>query len=216
MEKKQQCMILNKNSINKLLKSKKLVIRPLLELSQVGEMSIDFRLGYDFLVSIQGREPYINVTQAEQHVGVVKRMFQETRRQIGDKFLIHPNQIILANSLEYVKVPNDVCLELSMRSSYSKLGLSISTIVQSGYCGCIPFELVNSNKNPILLSTGARIIQARLHTVDKKSDYFSIKRKYCANVRPACSQAADDNDLATLDKLWRLRNKKTVHKLEDD
>ena len=51
-------MYLSKNKILEYLKIGRLVIRPLLELSQINSTSIDFRLGCDFLVSIQGREPY--------------------------------------------------------------------------------------------------------------------------------------------------------------
>src|SRR5690349_14493997 len=133
-------MYLIKKQIEKKL-NRDLFIRPLLEPDQVGELTVDFRLGYDFLVSIQGREPFIdaslNNTETSRHTG---NFFHKTRRRPGENFLLHPSQTILATSLEYIKLPNDVLLILNMRSSYSRLGLMISTIVQPGYCGCISIE----------------------------------------------------------------------------
>lgn len=59
-------MYLVQNEIKSLIASEesdRLVIRPLLEESQVGAISVDFRLGYDFLVSKQGREAFIDTSQ---------------------------------------------------------------------------------------------------------------------------------------------------------
>ena len=140
-------MHLAKPQIEELISSKKLIIKPLLEEKQVGEISIDFRLGYDFLVSIQGRNPYINASLNEPDHFPLSGFFQETRRRIGETFLLHPNQTILTSSLEYIKMPNNVFGVLNMRSSYLRLGISLSTIVQPGYCGCFSLELTNTNKH---------------------------------------------------------------------
>ena len=53
---------LGEKEIQELLTSKSLIIRPLLDNSQINGISIDFRLGTDFLVSIQGREAFINAS----------------------------------------------------------------------------------------------------------------------------------------------------------
>ena len=43
------------DEIKRLLDSRELYIRPLLEERQIGTLSVDFRLGTEFLVSFQGR-----------------------------------------------------------------------------------------------------------------------------------------------------------------
>ena len=101
--------------------------------SQINGISIDFRLGTDFLVSIQGREAFINASLNYEKSGSLIPFFQETRRKVGETFLLHPNQTVLASSLEYIKLPQDIFAVLSMRSSYSRLGLSISSSLQPGY-----------------------------------------------------------------------------------
>lgn len=195
--------------INELIADKSLTIRPLLEDSQITQVGVDFRLGCNFLVSVQGREPFIN-TSLNEDAGEAQRdvrlFFQETRRQLGETFILYPNQTVLASSLEYVKLPEKYMISLYMRSSYSRLGLTVSTLVQPGYCGCLSIELTNNNNNPINLAVGARIFQGIFLEADKTTTYFNTARKYMCSVRPEPSKAGDDKDLIILSKLWRKNN----------
>jgi len=198
--------LLTKKELTELL-DKDLIIRPLLDEDQIGEIGIDFRLGCNFLVSIQGREPVINASlNSGNSERSIKNFFKETRRQIGETFILHPNQTILSSSLEYVKLPNNCLLALYMRSSYSRLGLTVSTIVQPGYCGCVPIELTNNNNNPINLTVGSRIFQGVFFAASGKTDYFKTPRKYMCNVRPEPSAVYKDMDLKLLHELWKFSN----------
>lgn len=190
--------ILTKVEIEKLINNKKLIIEPLLEKSQIGEISIDLRIGTDFLALHQGREAYIDTTQDIIHKRPIKSHFTETRRKVGEGFLLHPSQPILFSTLEYLKLPDDVYAILSLRSSYSRLGLTISTIIQPGYCGCASIEVVNSGNTPIKILAGARFVQARFVRLKDKSEYFKIKRKYTCQVRPMASKANEDEELEKL------------------
>ena len=131
----------------------------------------------------------------------IKSSYTETRRKLGEEFLIHPSQPTLFSTLEYVKLPTDIYAVLNLRSSYSRLGLSISTIVQPGYCGCLSVEIVNSGNTSINILTGTRFLQARFFTVSEGTDYFSSTRKYTCQVRPMPSKANEDEDLEKLIKL---------------
>ncbi len=128
-------MLLPKVEIQELRTNKSLIISPLLSDHQVGETSIDFSLGCDFLVSIQGRGAYLDANlNYPNQIASISSFFQETRRVVGETFLLHPNQSILSSSLEYIKMPKNVSALLTMRSSYSRLGLLISSSIQPGYC----------------------------------------------------------------------------------
>jgi len=192
---------LTKNEIRKLIKSKDLTIVPLLADSQIGEVSVDLRIGTDFLALHQGREAYIDTTDNKIENRPIKSHFTETRRNIGESFLLHPAQPILFSTIEYLKLPQDVYAILSLRSSYSRLGLTISTIVQPGYCGCVSVEIVNSGNTPIKIMVGARFIQARFVKLNEKSNYFNSKRKYTCQVRPMASKANEDEELILLRKI---------------
>jgi dCTP deaminase len=194
---------LTKCEIEKLIKSKQLIIEPLLEKSQIGEISIDLRIGTDFLTLHQGRQAYIDTTQDLIENRPIKSHFTETRRRVGEGFLLHPSQPILFSTLEYLKLPNDVYAILSLRSSYSRLGLTISTIIQPGYCGCASIEVVNSGNTPIKVLAGARFVQARFVRLKETSEYFKTHRKYTCQVRPMASKANEDEELK---KLLELSN----------
>ncbi len=198
--------ILNKEQINQLLVSQEpdsLYIDPLLDKEQVGEVTIDLRLGYDFLVSILTRKPYISLSPNEVGFRGLDSYFQKTRREIGEKFILYPNQVVLTTTLEYVSLPSNVYADLLSRSSYTRLGIHINTMVQPSFRGCIPVELTNQGNNAIELIVGSRLLQARLFQLDEDSEYFSKDnhRKYLANVRPTVSRADCDKDIEQLNKI---------------
>ena len=180
------------------------MIRPMLDVNQqVGQITVDLRLGTDFLISYQGRKPYIDATSYEQKLSSIKDFFLPHRRKFGDEIILHPHQTILCSSLEYIKLPENVFAILSMRSTYSRLGLTISTLIQAGYCGCVSIELTNANNNPIRVAVGARIFQARLYLLSDKVPYSYNTRKYVAQVRPIPADVEDDKDLAILKRIYQ-------------
>jgi dCTP deaminase len=199
-----------KEDIQMSLKERQLFLRPLLSDKQIGEVSIDLRLGYDFLVSVQGREAFISASKNDwidggtQHN--IRQFFQATRRQLGETFILHPHQTVLAVTLEYVKLPDDCMLELVIRSSYARLGITINTIAQPGYAGCLNLELTNNNNNPINLAVGAPIVQGILHRIAQPSVYLHSTRKYVCQVRPEPSAVINDKDLIILNQLWKQNN----------
>lgn len=195
-------MYLTKKALKELFDNGDLVLRPLLSDKQFGEVTIDLRLGTDFLVSIQGREPFIDAT-GNHETRPINSFFQETKRLLGEEFYLHPHQTVLCSTLEYVKIPNDIFMTLSTRSSYNRLGLSVNSIVQPGYCGCISLELTNNNNNPIKLLVGASIVQARFFKLNEDTEYFSTQRKYNCQVRPMPSKADKDWDLEKIRNLFQ-------------
>ena len=200
--------IITKEKIIELISKNELVLRPLLDNNQITQIGIDFRLGINFLISSIGRSPLM-VASLNTEYGKpkeFKNFFQETRRQLGETIVLYPGQTVLATSLEYVKLPNNVLLSLYMRSSYSRLGLTISTIAQPGYCGCLSMELTNNNHSPINLTVGARIVQGVFSFVDNEVDYFSSVRKYSCAVRPQVTTLSSDEDLKVLNAMWKEIN----------
>lgn len=185
------------------LKDGRLVIDPILDSDkQIGEMSIDLRLGIDFLVTSYTRNPYIDV---DYKVKRIDGHFKKTRRQLGDQIILYPNQTVLASTLEYIKLPSNVYCEIKTRSSYNRLGISVSTIVQPGYTGCLSLELTNNNLSAIKLTTGTRIVQAMFYPVNSELDYQHTIRKYLCQVRPVASRADKDDELEKLKRIRKSR-----------
>lgn len=180
-----------------------LFIDPLLDRDQVGSVTIDFRLGYDFLVSILTRRPSISLWEKDhQERRGISTYFQETRRDLGDLFVLYPNQIVLATTLEYLTLPSTMSADIFARSSYSRLGIHVNSIVQPGFRGCVPLELFNHGTSPVELRVGCRLCQARLFRPSAPTQYLDSQRKYFGVIRPTVSRADHDNELSRI-TAWR-------------
>lgn len=187
--------------------AKRLTIQPLLDEAQIGEVSIDLRLGPDFLVSVLTRKAFIGTVHSDPDFRGTQSFFQSTRREIGDRFMLYPNQIVLACTLEYIGIPDDLYVDIISRSSYSRMGIQFACMIQPGFRGCFPLELINHGNNPVELVVGSRICQARIHRLGQTADYgaASNTRKYFGNIRPMVSRAADDEDVQILDRIKEKR-----------
>lgn len=195
-------MYLNKIDIENMIATQQLHIRPLLDQSQVTSISVDLRLGCDFLVSIKCRDPFIDATRENDAYENIYKFYQETRRQIGETFFLHPNQTIMASSLEYIKLPNDVAAIIDMRSSYARMGLTMNSSLEPGYCGCVSIVLTNTSMNPIKLTVGTRLFSMKFVRVGNDTpNYFENRRKYMCQVRPVLSNIFEDKDLEHLEKI---------------
>jgi len=176
-----------KRRIDKGYSNEGIFISPILDQElQLGASTFDFRLGLEFLVSIQGRAAYIDTAFDENLKRPISSFFVPTRRRLGEPFILHPNQIVLGITLEYIKLPGDIMLDLSLRSSFNRLGLSVSAIVQPGYTGC-----------------GMRFLQGKFLQTDKAVKYGESGRKYRCNVRPKISSIYNDEDMKQLLRISR-------------
>ncbi|MCZ4292065.1 dCTP deaminase [Hoeflea alexandrii] len=173
-------------------------VDPLLDDAQIGDLTVDLRLGYDFLVSIVTRRPYIGIARDDERFRAISSYFQPTRRELGEHFILYPDQVVLATTLEYIALPSDCYADVLTRSSYTRLGIAVNTMVQPGFRGCFSVELFNHGNNPIELVVGAKMFQMRLTQLSESITYGGLERKYFGNVRPTPSRAADDSDLQRL------------------
>jgi dCTP deaminase len=199
--------LLSNTRIKELLSSDdkdSLFIDPLLEENQIGGVTVDLRLSYDFSVSILSRKPFVEIGGSEKGVKRgISSYFQETRRELGDKFVLYPNQVVLGSTLEYLSLPPNVYADVLSRSSYTRLGIHINTMLQPGFRGCAPLELFNHGNNAIELIVGSRICQVRLFEVSENNEYLKeqTNRKYYGEIRLALSKAVDDTEISKLIKL---------------
>lgn len=183
-------------------KEDQVFVDPLLSQEQVGEISLDLRLGYDFMVSVQTRKPSITLLKNDSFRDP-SLFFQESRRDIGEAFVLYPSQAVLATTLEYVGLPSDLYADVVSRSSYNRLGITLHSMFQPRFRGCLSLELFNHSNSPVELVVGSRVVQARFHKVGVESGYLGAgdPRKYVGHVRPVTSRAAEDKDLVTVQKL---------------
>jgi len=78
-----------------------------------------------------------------------------------DKYLLLPGQFVLATTMEYIALPEDLTAFVEGRSSLGRMGLFIQNAgwVAPGFRGEITLELYNANRCAIELTAGRRVGQ---------------------------------------------------------
>jgi dCTP deaminase len=181
----------------------RLVVTPLLNAEQVSGASLDVRLGTEFiLLKRSARGPIDPLPDAG---GLHPDDFQErVRIPVGGRMILHPNQLVLGATLEFLQIPQDLMAYVIGRSSWGRLGLIVATavMVQPGYRGSLTLELANLADTPVYLYPGTRIAQLAFHRLDHPvAAYGGAAAKYRAPVGPEFSKLADDADWQVLRRL---------------
>lgn len=166
-----------------------LVISPLLDHRQVGAASIDVRIGHQFIILQRSVVSHIDPSNPDTLRESLYRTQHKVRIQTRQPFVIHPRQLVLAATLEYVSLPKDLAATVEGRSSWGRLGLIIATAcsVAPGFKGCITLELVNDGEVPIVLRPGMRIAQLVFFESAKDADYRQLSEgNKVVNVKYDC------------------------------
>jgi len=176
--------------------SRRLTVSPLLFRRQIGDASIDLRLGNQFIVFRHHTQALMNPSIASR---VELHRFQERRIvMFGRKFVLHPGVLALAATFEYLQLPADLEGQVEGRSSWARLGLQIAsaTFVEPGFSGVVTFELANVGNMPLELYPGTRISQLILReaspTTTRKP--YAGARKYKYPIGPQFSRVDLDYD----------------------
>ncbi|MGE5297693.1 MAG: dCTP deaminase [Acidobacteriaceae bacterium] len=169
-------MILSDNDIKACLKSGKIKVDPLPDLEKsLGPVSLDFRLGHDFLIFTRTAHPYVDLKDPEsfQHIT------QEVHKENEDKFIIHPNEFILASTLEVLELPNDLAGRLEGKSSLGRLGLVVHSTAgkfDPGWKGNLVLEITNIGVLPIALYPEIRICQMIFEEITSKTIGYTERK----------------------------------------
>lgn len=142
-------MILSDKTLFKMLDEKTLLIEPL-EKGQVQPASVDIRLGNTFSIVEDSSIGIINLENEIKYKTIT-----------SDTYILLPNQFVLATTMEYFDLPNDVTAFVEGRSSLGRMGLFIQNAgwVDPGFKGEITLELYNANRCAIELKAGRRVGQ---------------------------------------------------------
>lgn len=142
-------MVLSDRTIMRMLREKQLVIDPITE-EQIQPASVDIRLGNTFSVVDETSTGIITLQNEIQYKTITT-----------DNYLIMPGQFVLATTMEYFELPDDLTAFVEGRSSLGRMGLFIQNAgwVDPGFKGEITLELFNANKCAIALQAGRRVGQ---------------------------------------------------------
>lgn len=150
---------------------KRLFISPMLvegEQAKKGQSSIDVRLGFDFcLITASSFEAISEFPNGRAEPETFAKLYRREYVPFGASLVIHPHQFMLAQTLEYIRLPNDLMAYVVGRSTWGRLGLIVATAVgiHPGFSGNLTLELRNLGETPLTLYPGQTIAQLFFHQV---------------------------------------------------
>jgi len=156
--------IITKTRIIERIKSGSLSFKPNLDSFQLQEHSVDFRLGYTFMIpkmwhmTPQGRES-LDITHFDKRN---HEYFEVVELEQGQHFDLLPQEYVLISTLESIKIPTDLMAVLYPRSSTNRKGLSLDLtgIIDAGYEGQLILPIRNNTRSQaVRLYPGERICQ---------------------------------------------------------
>lgn len=153
-------MIVSDKTLKELLASGELDISPLEDI-QVQPASVDIRLGNTYSIVDDTSDGIISLRSQVKY---------KTIR--ADKYLLMPGQFVLATTMEYFRLPNNMTAFVEGRSSIGRLGLFIQNAgwVDPGFQGEITLELFNANRCAIELQSGWRVGQMVFAKMDCEAE----------------------------------------------
>ena len=142
-------MILSDKTILKMLENKSLTITRV-EKEQIQPASVDVRLGNTFSIVEDMSRGILSLDNEIVYKTIT-----------ADTYVLLPGQFVLASTMEYFELPDNLTAFVEGRSSLGRIGLFIQNAgwVDPGFRGEITLELFNANRCAIELKAGRRVGQ---------------------------------------------------------
>jgi dCTP deaminase len=148
-------MLLSDRDIRAELAAGRVVLEPYEE-QMVQPSSVDVRI--DRWFRLFDNHKYAVIDPAEEQPDLTRLV----EVGVGEPFVLHPGEFVLASTYEVVTLPDDIAARLEGKSSLGRLGLlthSTAGFVDPGFSGHVTLELSNVATLPIKLWPGMKIGQ---------------------------------------------------------
>lgn len=183
-------MVLSDRDILKRLKKKSIIVTPPIDKkTQLSSCSIDLRLYHEFYTFEYSKlaflDPYNKNQEIPMHKIVVKK---------NESFILQPNAFVLASTIEYIELPDDIVGRLEGRSSIGRLGVvihSTAPMIHPGWRGQLTLELGNIGLMPVAVYPGMRICSLTFELLSTPCDkpyYKQEDKKYIGQSGPTMSK----------------------------
>lgn len=183
-------MVLSDRTIREELNHGGIVIDPL-NYADIQPASVDLHLDRHLL---QFRD--FSLIDVRQDLG---NLTEPVEIQDPFPYILQPSQFLLASTIEYVEIADDIVARLEGKSSLGRLGLLIHATagyVDPGFKGNLTLEICNVGQYPITLYYGMKISQIsflRLSTVaDRPYGSEKLGSKYQGQIGPTATRSNQD------------------------
>jgi dCTP deaminase len=160
-------MVLSDRTIRAEIEADRLAFDPF-DPDLIQPSSVDVRVDRSFRVFHNARYPYIDVRQPMDDLTELVTVDED------EPFILHPGEFVLGQTLERVRLPNDLVARLEGKSSLGRMGLLIHStagFVDSGWEGNLTLELSNVANLPITIYHGMPIGQISFMRMDSPVEY---------------------------------------------
>src|SRR3954452_7390048 len=155
-------MVLSDRTIRSEIESGRLEFDPF-DPSMIQPSSVDVRVDRRFRVFHNAKYPFIDVRKEMEDLTELVEVDPEK------PFILHPGEFVLGQTLERVRLPDDLVARLEGKSSLGRLGLLIHStagFVDAGFEGNLTLELSNVANLPITIYHGMPIGQISFMRMD--------------------------------------------------
>lgn len=196
----------------------RLVVSPLLDPGdqmKPGQASVDVRLGFEFCLVGASAYGAIGDLSLDLPSESFEGLYRHQYVPFGSKIVIHPHQFMLAQTLEYIRLPSDLMAYVVGRSTWGRLGLIIATAVgiHPNFAGSLTLELRNLGETPLTLYPGQTIGQLFFQTVINAAglpnEEANPNAQYSGAVDMVPKQISSGTTLTKLQKLIKRFNERS-------
>jgi len=183
---------------------KGLIITPLVNRGkEIGTSSVDIHLGHEFIFFRRAKSTAFDIKESENFKDNIYMYQRKERISRGQKMVLHPRQLALGASLEYVCLTQKLSANVEGRSTWGRTGLIVATAtkIDPGFKGCVTLELLNEGEIPLVLYPGLCVAQLVLMRTNKPAEY---KGRYKCPTGPEFPML--DNELKSLPKFYKPIN----------
>jgi dCTP deaminase len=181
-------MVLSDRTIRAEIEAGRIVFDPY-DPGLIQPSSVDMRVDRRFRVFHSSRHPYIDVRKPMEDLTELIEVAED------EPFILHPGEFVLGQTLERVRLPDDLVARLEGKSSLGRLGLLIHStagFVDAGWEGNLTLELSNVANLPITIYHGMPIGQISFMRMDRPVErpYGSDEAgsKYQGQAEPTASR----------------------------
>jgi dCTP deaminase len=161
--------------------------------TQLGACSLDMRLANEFRVFERARTAFIDPRE-EINWDLFSRL---ERVEDDERFIMHPQELVLASTIERITLAPHILGRLEGRSSLGRLGIIVhgtAPLFFPGFDGCAVMELGNIGPMPVALYPGMRICAFTFERLSSPSSK-PYRGKYSGQSGPVGSKLQSDSEM---------------------
>jgi len=190
---------LGKEEICNLIESKLLRVEPLLTDEQITSVGIDLRLDSRFRRFREYRQGILDISEEvfeEEVYEFIENKISKKITRKGQKegicldiepLILQPKEFIIAQTFEYIVLPNNLMGFLDGRSSLARRGLMIHATagsIEPGFHGRITLELGNIGKIPLKIYPLTRIANLHLARICRLKEGYRGQFNFQIRMKP--------------------------------